>query len=1098
MSLPAFSVRRPITVFMIYLGLMLIGALALTRLPIELYPNFSFGDISIIVDIRGGMPPTEVETLVAKPIEESVATVSHLRDVISISEEGRARIVLTFEPGTDMNFAALEVREKFSRIKSRLPSEIEKPVIAKFSESDRPVLIVAVTGLGLTTEQLRKIVDEQIKDQVTRVSGVANVEVGGGRERKILVEVNAHKLESFGYAIDRVTRLLNASNLNLALGDVERTRDKYLLRAVGEFTSLDEIRQLGLGVAPSGAVVRVRDVAEVKDSFLEATSFSRVNALPVVSLYVQKETTANTVRVTDTVLRQLDQLAPQLPAGIKFVTTYNQATSIKRAIGTVRDALIQGAVLSVLVLAMFLAGTARQRLASGVALATVIALFIVQATTSWLSAAWVTWLLGGLLALLLVAAAWWPGLRLTLIIAAAIPISVLLTFGLMLFQKLTLNIMTLGGLALGIGMLVDNSIVVLDNIVKHVERRATQALAAVRGAQEMLLAIVASTLTTVVVFLPMVFVNQEIRILYSGQALTITYALMASLFVALTLVPLLASRLPPKTFPPHEAMRRAALLLAPSLVGGEETAWWKWRARPLRRRYRRVLAWSLRFRWLVVALLAVSAAGAWWTAEHVLEKEFIGSSEQEDFTVFVELPTGAKLAVSDEAVGKIEKLLGTIPEIKNVSSRIEPWSSKIYVKLVPLVERRRSTKEVIEALRPQVEEIERQFREAFIYFEEQQEVETNEIIVEIYGHDYEILNQMAVELLKRMQAVPGLTDLKIRWRRGRPEWQVKVDKQKAAALGLTVEEIANTLHAQMRGLRATLYHTEAKEIEVVTRLQEQDRATLNQLRKITFTLPNQEPVRLEQVASLVPALGPSKIWRKNKQRMIQISANRGRYPFGTAAQKVYHVIKDTPFPRDYYWRFGENYWRMLRNRQEMAFALGLTVILIYLVLASLFESYSQPLIILTTVPLAAIGAVLALVVTRQAINIGAMMGGLMLGGIVVNNAIILIDEMNRLRRAGALRLARAIVMAGTDRLRPIFMTAMTTILGLLPMALSRTEESNLWTPLAITVIGGMTFSTFLTLLVIPSITMSFNDIETVSRKMISLKIRLWHARQISV
>lgn len=1076
MSLPAFSVRRPITILMLYAGLMLVGAIALTRLPIELYPNFSFGDISIIVDIRGGMPPTEVEALVAKPIEEAVATVSHLRDVISISEEGRVRVVMTFEPGTDMNFAALEVREKFSRVKSKLPPEIEKPVIAKFSESDRPVLIVATTGLGYTTEQLRKIVDEQIKDRVTRVSGVANVEVGGGRERKILVEVSASRLEMFGYAIDRVTRLLNASNLNLALGDVERTRDKYLIRAIGEFTSLEEIRQLGLGVAPSGAVVRVRDVAEVKDSFLEATSFARVNALPVVQLYIQKETTANTVRVTDDVLDQLTAMEATLPAGIKFVTTYNQATSIKRAIEAVRDALIQGAVLSILILALFLAGTVHQRMASGVLLAGIIGLFILQTVTTWINATVVTWLLAGLLALLLAAAAWWPGLRLTLIIAAAIPISVLLTFALMFFQKLTLNIMTLGGLALGIGMLVDNSIVVLDNIVKYVERRATRAAAAVRGAQEMLLAIVASTLTTIVVFLPIVFVNQEIRILYSGQALTITYALIVSLCVALTLVPLLASGV---ALPGTHAQSRER---ATSSLGPPRPSW--------RRRYRRLLAWSLRARWLVVALLIVAAAGGWWTYDRVLEKEFIGASEQEDFTVFVELPTGAKLAVSDEAVGKIEHLLTTIPEIKNVSSRIEPWSSKVYVKLVPLAERRRSTKEIIEALRPQVEEVERQFREAFIYFEEQQEVETNEIIVEIYGHDYEILNQMAVEMLKRMQAVPGLTDLKIRWRRGRPEWQVKVDKQKAAAYGLTVEDIANALHAQMRGLRATLYHTESKEIEVVTRLQESDRATLNQLRKLTFTLANQQPVRLEQVATLMPSLGPSKIWRKNKQRMIQISANRGRYPFGTAAQKVYQTIKDTPFPRDYHWRFGENYWRMLRNQQEMTFALGLTLVLIYLVLASLFESYGQPWIILATVPLAAVGAVAASVVAKQAVNIGALMGLIMLGGIVVNNAIILIDEVNRLMRTSRLRLERALIVATTDRLRPIFMTALTTILGFLPMAMSRTEESNLWTPLAITVIGGLTFSTVLTLIVIPSVTMSSRDLGIILKRVILFPIRL--------
>ncbi len=1081
MSLPAFSVRRPITILMVYISFLLIGGLALLRLPIELYPNAAAGDISIIVDIRGGMPPTEVETLVAKPIEESVGTVSHLRDIISISEEGRCRVVLTFEPGANMDFAVLEVREKFSRVKSRLPKEIEKPVIAKFSESDRPVLILAVTSLQYTTEQLRKLVDEQIKDRITRVSGVANVEIGGGRERKILVEVDATRLQAFGFPIDRVTRLLNVSNLNLSVGDVERTRDKYLIRAMGEFTSLEEIKRLGIGLAPSGTVIRVQDVAQVKDSFLEPTSFARVNALPVVQLYVQKETTSNTVKVTDEVLAQLERLKPSLPKDVKFVTTYNQAVSIKRAIDAVRNALVEGAVLSILILLLFLATQRVSRLISVVLLVIVLGLFGTS-SVGWLPKPVAESAMLGLLGVLVLLAWWLKDLRLTLIIAVAIPISVVFTFALMFFQKLTLNVMTLGGLALGIGMLVDNAIVVLDNIVKRWERGEAREPGAIDGAQEMLLAIVAATVTHVCVFLPIVFVNQEIRILYQGLAFTITYSLLTSLFVALTGVPLLAARVAvPVTVTAGPG--------APAAVPN--------RFLKVRRTYRHALAQAIRYRVLVVALIAVVFAGAVWVYAHILPKEFIGSTEQEDFTVYIELPTGAKLAVSDDAVGKIEKLLTTIPEVKNVSSRVEPWSSKVYVKLVPLAERKRSTKEVIEALRPQVEEVERQFREAFVYFEEQQEVETNEVMLEIYGYDYEVLNQLAVEMLKRMQAIPGLTDLKIRWRRGRPEWQVKVDRPKAAAYGLTVEEIANTLHAQMRGLRATLYHTESKEVEVITRLREEDRATLKQLQQMTFMLPSQQPVRLEQVARIVPGLGPSKVWRKNKQRMIQVSANRGRYPFGTAAQKVYEAIKEMRFPKEYYWRFGDNYWRMLRNQQELTFALLLTLVLIYLVLASLFESYSQPWVILMTVPLATIGAVGALWIAKQSVNIGALMGLIMLGGIVVNNGIILIDEVNRLRRERRYLIERALLVAGADRLRPILMTALTTILGLLPMALSRTEESNLWTPLAITVIGGLAFSTFLTLFVNPAVTMLFIDLQGVLSNMILLPIRFVRTKTIS-
>lgn len=1042
---------------MFWLGLLLVGAIALTRLPIELYPNFSFGDISIIVNIRGGMPPVEVENRVTRPIEETIADVSHLKDVISISEEGRCRVVLTFEPGTDMDFAALEVREKFSRIRSELPKEIEKPIIAKFEQEDVPVLIVAVTALGYTPEMLRRLVDEQIKDRIMRVEGVANVDVGGGRERKILVEIDLEKLQAFRLPVDRVTRLLNVSNLNLLAGEVDRSRNKYLIRAMGEFESLEEIENLGIAVTPTRSVIRIKDVASVKDSFLEATSFARVNTLPVVSLYIQKETTANTVEVVDRVNAALARIQgdPRLPEKLTFITTYDQSVQIKRAIEVVGSALLSGAVLAILVLGAFLSTHWLPRLLCLPAIAAVVALSIVTYRTGAVAVATTTAVMSGFLAGLLVLALLWKHLRLTVIAAVAIPLATVVTFAFMflnplrgLIGDLTLNVMTLGGLALGIGMLVDNSIVVLDNIVKRRARGDGVWPAASRGAGEMMLAIVAATFTTVVVLLPIVFVNKEIRILYLGFAAVIWFSLLASLLVALSVVPLAASRL------------RFSVA-----AGG--------RRLKVRDLYRSFLSTALRWRW-VVGIVAVFVGLAAFQIYRTIPKEFIGAAEAEDFTVFVELPSGAKLEISDEAVAQIERVLNDVPEIKSVSSRVERWSSKIYVKLVPLAERSRSTKDLIDSLRPQMEEVERNFKEAFIYFEEPHEIETNEVILEIYGWDYEILNQLAIEMLKKMQAVPGLTDLKIRWRRGRPEWLVKVDKTAAARYGLSVEEVAQALHAQMRGLRATLYHTEGKEVEVVTRLEEADRATLEKLRRITFTLPSREVVFLEQIARLEPAIGPSKIWRKNKQRMIQVSANRGRYAFGEAAARVYEAVRDIPFPEDYYWKFGSNYWKLIRNQKELGFALALSLVLIFLVLASLFESVLQPFIILVTVPLASIGAMISLKSADQALNVGALMGLILLGGIVVNNAIILVDEINRIRALGC-RVKRSVVTAAVSRIRPIAMTSLTTILGLLPLALSRTEESSLWAPMALVTIGGMVSATFLTPLAVPCLYLILED-----------------------
>ncbi len=1064
MSWPEFSIRRPITILMLCVAMALLGGIAVAHLPIELYPNFSFGNVQIIIDVRGGMPPEEVENRIARPIEETVGDVSHLKDMISISEEARCRVVLTFEPGADMDFAALEVREKFSKVRSKLPKEIEKPVIAKFNQEDTPILVVAVTALGYTPEMLRRLVDEDIKDRIMRVEGVANVEIGGGRERKILVEIDLAKLQAFRLPIDRVTRLLNVSNVNLLAGEVDRSRNKYLIRAMGEFQSLSEIENLGIAVTPFRSIVRLKDVATVKDSFLEATSYARVNTLPVVSLYIQKETTANTVKVAESVTRTMSEIEkdPRLPRELRFIVTHDQSVQIKRAIELVGSALITGGTLAILVLGAFLATHAVPRLLFIPAAVVVTVLSVITYRYGNIPVAAINVGIALFLAVLLALAILWKHLRLTLIAAVAIPVATIVTFGFMFFlnliakkinfMSLTLNIMTLGGLALGVGMLVDNAVIVLDNILKRRAAGEEPRAAAGKGASQMMLAIVSSTVSSIIVFLPIVFINKEIRILYIGLALTICFSLLASLWVALTVVPLLASRLP---FPVVVSPRRPL---------------------KIRTRYRRLISGILRWRWLAgAAILFLLVAGK--QIYESIPKEFLGTAEAEDFTVFVELPSGAKLEISDQAVTKLEKVLKDVPEIKSVSSRVEKWSSKIYVKLLPLSERTRSTKDVIDSLRPQVEEIERGFREAFIYFEEPHEVESNDVIIEIYGWNYDILNQLAVDMLKRMQQVPGLTDLKIRWRRGRPEWQVRVDRLKAARYGLSVDDVAQTLHAQMRGLRATLYHTEANEVEVVTRLQEADRATLEKLKRLSFTLPDRRVVTLEQIARLEPAIGPSKVWRKNKQRMIQVSANRGRYAFGEAAQKVYDAIQKMPFPKDYYWRFGSNYWKLIQNQQELAFALGLSLVLIFLVLASLFESFLQPVIIMTEVPMGAFGAFLTLKLAGQALNVGALMGVILLGGIVVNKSIILVDEINRLRGEGV-RVRRAVITAAQSRVRPIAITSLTSILGLVPLALSRTEESSLWAPMSLVVIGGLIFSTLMTPVVVPSLYLMLEDMKS--------------------
>lgn len=1043
MSLPSFSIRRPITMLMVYTILILLGALSLTQLPVELYPNISFGEISIIIEVRGGIPPTEVEALVTKPVEEAVGTVSHLEEMLSISKEGESTVVLSFEPGINMDFAALDVREKFARVKNKLPKEIEKPIIAQFKRSDVPIMIIAVTSLKRTTEEIRKIVDENVREVIKRVNGVADAEVAGGRERKILVEVDQRKLAAYSISLERIISTIGLNNLNLLSGEIDKDKEKYLIRTIGLYKSVDDIKNLPISTLPSGTIIRLKDVATVLDSYLEPTGYARVNIRPVVSIYVQKESTANTIQVAHEVEKELNKLKEVLPKDLHLTITSNQADFILKAIDNLKVSLLQGAGLIMLVLAYFLIRLNRKLF---------ILTSILLAATLFLP----TKLLYPLLIAMVIASIVIAKIRPVLIVTSAIPISVIITFSLMWAMKLSVNFMTLFGLALGVGMLVDNSIVVFENILKKNEEGLKGIPAAIAGAEEVWIAIWASTLTTVIVFLPMVFVGEEIKLLYGGVAWTVTFSLIVSLFVAITVVPLLASR---ARFSIEDIPKGYGKTGVVGFMKKVYTVQRKGVLYFMKNRYRVILYAFITF---LISLFFFTKLGM----------EFLGTTEQNKFTIFIEMPTGAKLDVTNDVVKRVEALVKEIPEVKTFSARVEPWSSKVYVELVSLTERKRSVSEVIESLRPKVEKI----RPAFIYFEEEQEVGTKEIILELFGYDYNTLREIAISMATRLGTVKGFTDTKIRMREGRPELGLRVDRKKAGLFDMSVTDVADMVHAQMRGLRATLFHTESSEVETIARLDEKYRKTFKDLHKLILINQNEDKIYLEQITDFKYGLGPSEIWRKNKTRMIQVSANIGKRPLSKAAEITRKTLADLKLPEEYYYRFGGNYPTMIATQRQVGPMLILTTILIYLVLASLFESYIQPLIIMVSVPLALIGVVISLYVTGKPVGMGVLVGLLMLGGIVVNNAILLIDHTNQLRKQN-INYLKAVILASRDRLRPILMTTITTLLGLLPMAVSTQEGSNLWSPLAITVMGGLTSSTILTLLIIPSAYVIFEDIK---------------------
>ncbi|MFH0739142.1 MAG: efflux RND transporter permease subunit [Candidatus Omnitrophota bacterium] len=1080
MSLTGISVRRPTAVSMFFVGIVLVGSIAFRMLPVEMMPNISFGNITINIDVRGGMPASEVEKRIAQPTEEAVGSVTHLKNILSISKEGNATIILEFEPGTNMEFAALEVREKFGRIRNKLPPEIEKPVIAKYEYMDVPVMILAVTSVNRTPEELRKIVDDRIKDRIQRVEGVARAEVAGGREGKIIIEIDARKLQAYALSINSVVDAINMNNANLLAGEIKRAKDKYLIRTIGEFKTLQDIENIAVATTKEGSVIRLKDVSQVKDSYLDPVAFARLNAQPVVSIYVQKESNANTVRIAKEIKKELKLIEPLLEKDVKIIITSNQAESIEQAVEQVKSSLNMGGLFAFLVLFLFLR----------------------QISTN-------------------------------IIISSCIPISVLLTFSLMFFSNLTVNVMTLSGLALGVGMLIDNAIVVLDNILKERDKllgdpdrlkeaalnpQETAKGISIAAADEMFLAITASTATTIVVFLPLVFINQEIRMLYSGIALTITYSLIASLLTALTLVPMLSARLIFKIKPPQYQM---AIDSPPEEPVKKKFNFIEF----FENLYKRSISICLALRYIIIILAVLVSVRVLQEAKK-LEREFIGIAEQNKFTVHIEMPTGTRIEVSDKVVAKVEGLISKLAEVKTASSKVEPWSSQIYVELLPLNKRKKTTVQIMDELRPLTEKLE----PAFIYYEEPEEIGTKEVLIELYGYDYEILKKMAMQVAQRIQAIPKFTDTKIRMREGRPEMHMVINKRQAAMFGLTTEGIALAIHTHMRGLVATRFRgtrepllrvkeepevsqrapafsyteeeatlkeslaaldkltsttassPEAKETETIVRLEERFRRTFDDMRRISLITPEGKQIYLSQVATFKFEYGPSEIWRKNKSRMVQVSANTGGQALGTAADLVKQALTKLKFPRDYFWEIGGNYDKMIRNQRELTLALILSLVLVYMILAGLFESITQPFIILATVPLGAIGAIIALRYTNKPVGIGVLIGAIMLGGIVVNNAIVLVDRINFLKhKLGIGSVRDVIIIASYDRLRPIMMTSITTILGLIPLALDKSESSSLWSPLAITVIGGMTLSTFLTLFVIPCVYMIFRDLRLVKK-----------------
>lgn len=1150
---PRWALRRPALVGVLTAALVVWGLVSMRGLPVELMPNAASDTVTVTVGVRGGMSPTDVEALIVRPLEDGLGDLPRLKTLISSAKKDRGVVTLDFHPGVDMKRVTAEVNERVDRALTRLPAEIEKPVIAHFEENDAPVYIAAVLSDRLSPESVRKIIDDNIKDHLLRTPGVANVEIGGGREGKILVELNRDRLAAYGLSPHQITSLLGRRNVALQVGSVTGDARVTPVRLVGTLKNLEEFRKVVVARDPSGGTVLLENVATVTDSYLEPESLSRLNGQAAVSLYVQKESSANTLRVVRDLEKAWDRAWRNLPAGtrkdLRHVVVSNQAVGILAAVVSVRVSLACGILLILLSLCLVESERLSTKRMAGVVMGGLLALMCVTAFLKISDARMepLYWILLGLFLLL---AFFDPDIRPGLIVAGSMPLSAFFCF--LLFQAcgLTLNVMSLFGLALGLGMLVDNATVVYEHINELGLPPPGPAAreAALKATEEMVIPLIGGTVTNAIVFVPFLFLSREIQLMYTDVAAAVGASLFASLGISLTAVPLLASGLvlkgAPKwpTFPGRfesrakkwgENINRLGTLLwergaAYSKLALERTrAFYAARLKPRLNSLAGHHSLAGLPPWAALVLFVVLFAGLWalggktpakvfflltalgltaagfalfrgfeghWrglfhrrveilgaalllaaAATAVIfkatERDFQTSGELDEFVVFLELSSGVRLEVSNAVAAEVEKILDTDPEvsptIKTAVSRVEGWSSKIYVTLVPRAQRRLSAEQVQDLLRVKLKGVgSDKDPNAFVHFSSPRTGQ--EITVEVLGPDYGVLEQLAQQICGSLEKIPGLSDVKMRYRPGRPEVLAVVDPDRAARAGLSAEAVAETTHALVRGLRATTFRTGGRQTETIVRLRREDSENLNALADLPLGGPGRT-LRLTEVADLTMSKMPNEIFRENKARLIQITANRTRLSLGRAAEEIQAALDAMNFPLDYHAALDREVTDMARSINQLTAGILVMIFLVYVVLVVLFESLVEPFIILSAVPLCLIGVAGGLVFFGLPLSTGVLVGVIMLAGVVVNNAIMLLDHLNNYTDRDeplADRLRKSVLA----RMRPIFLTAGSAVLGFLPMMLDTSESGVLWRPLAVTLVFGLIFSTVLTLYVTPALT----------------------------
>lgn len=1015
MHVSELAVKRPVTTVMLILIVVVLGFVSVSKIGIDLFPNIEI-PIAIVSTTYENVSPAEVETLITKPVEEAVGTVENIDTIQSITMEGNSIVVVQFDFGTDMDFSSLKMREKVDMIKGLLPDGASDPMVIQIDPNAQAIMQISVSGDDVAA--LQAYAENQLKPNLERINGVASVDISGGFDNYVSVKVHTDRLNGYGLTIDGIAQTLVAQNINLPAGKVNKGDKSLLVRMVGEFSSIDQINNIPI-ILNSGDVIYLRDIADVSLANKDLTTISKVNGESAVSISIQKQSGTNTVAVADEVRKTIDKINKTSDYKINIII--DQSDYIKDSIAQVSSNAIIGGLLAVFILFIFL-----------------------------------------------------RNIRSTFIISLSIPVSIIATFVLIYFNNITLNMMTLGGIALGVGMLVDNSVVVLENIYRYRQEGHSRYDAAVKGTKEVAMAVTASTLTTIAVFLPIAFVQGVTSIMFRELALTVTFSLVSSLAVSLTLIPMMSSKIL-KVDDMRGKHHITKFKIIGSILDKTDVVYDK-----VEVYYKQILKWSLSHRKIIVGI-AISVFVVGIISTGFIGSEFFPTADEGTFTISVDLENGVQVEETSQAIDTIIANIGGIDEIDYLYSNttggdfLDSGQNKGQIQgvLKPLSERERSVFEVIEEIDQKIGVIPGVKTTVSPQSSMMNMGGGSAIYITVKGDEYEQLEQVSNDIMKIIKNVSGTKNVTSSISEAIPQVEIKM-KETGSSYGLTTYQVANAIKSVIEGKTATRYKFNGEEIDVVLEGEALYEESLSNLEQISIPTPMGTTVPLELVADIGIGLGPIQLNRENQSRVVSVSADLAGRDLGAVTADINAKIAELNIPEGYIVESAGQDEMMMEAFSDLLMALGLAVLLVYMILASQFESLLNPFIIMFSTPLAFAGGLLGLFVSGRTLNITSMIGFILLAGIVVNNAIVLIDYINTRRKAGEDR-NEAILNAGPIRLRPILMTTLTTVLGLVPMTLGIGEGAELSSSMGTVVIAGLSLSTLLTLVFIPVIYTIFDD-----------------------